>query len=330
MSTLKIGIIGGGGITGAHLPYLAQNPEVELVALADPFPAAKATAEKYNIPNFFNDYKELLPLVDAVLICVPTFLHADIAVDALNAGKAVFCEKPLARTLEQAQVIEAAIEKSGKPFQVGFVRRFDEHWLAFRDAVQAKKIGRPVIWQDVAASAGPPAPWFYRDEQGGGPFLDATIHNIDFALYTFGPAKWVFCNGRTWHEGSTAIDTGTVTIHFESGDELLLAWSWGLPAGAHADGVFQILGEGGTITWPKNQDASSSQRHFVVNTGTSQEEVSYNVDSLGKGFSDQMDEFVQVALGRKTPRATINEGRESLRVALAIIESARTSQVVQI
>jgi UDP-N-acetylglucosamine 3-dehydrogenase len=275
------------------------------------------------------DYRELLASdVEAVLVCVPTHLHSRMAVDALEAGKHVFCQKPLARTLDQASAIQTALSRSGKQLQVGFVRRFDAQWLAFRDAIQAEKIGRPAVWHDASAHAGPSAPWYFADDQGGGPFLDGCIHNLDFALYTFGPAAWAFGHLRTFREGITALDTGTATIHFASGDELLLVWSWGLPPRTGGARVFEFLGPRGTITWPSKPADSSGEEEFVINRGESQEHVTYPAGALNTAFENEMDEFIQVARGECSPRAGIQEGVEALRLGLAILESGRSSQVV--
>ncbi len=331
---LRVGVIGGGGIAGAHLPHLVKRSDaVELTGIADiNADAAKATAEKYGIARHVTDFRELLPDADAVLVCVPTWLHADIAVEALRAGKHVFCEKPMARTQESADAMCEAAAQSGTTLQLGFVRRFDDEWLAWRDAVQQQKIGRPVVWRDVAAGAGPQAAWYNRDEQGGGPFLDGCIHNLDFALHTFGPAVWAFTHARTMRPGNTALDTGTATVHFQSGDELLLAWTWGLPQGCGGARVFEFLGPEGTLTWPKDDPYhayESSERHFVINRGGNEEKenVAFPGNSLGAAFERQMDEFIEAAQGRITPRAGGHEGRESLRLALAILQSGRSGQV---
>src|SRR5688572_21532322 len=129
MAKVRIGVIGGGAIAGYHLPRLRQRADsgdVELAALADVNPAAAATAEKFGIRRFVSDYREMLPHVDAVLVCIPTHLHAGVAVDAIRAGKHVFLEKPVARTMEQARQIMDAAAGSNVAVQVGFVRRFDE------------------------------------------------------------------------------------------------------------------------------------------------------------------------------------------------------------
>jgi myo-inositol 2-dehydrogenase/D-chiro-inositol 1-dehydrogenase len=332
MGKLRIGLIGVGAISASHLPQLCRRgDDVKIVAAADVSSSAAAIVEKFAVPRLVSDYRELLDDVDAVLICTPTHLHAAMAIDALRAGKAVFCEKPLARTMDQADAILDAQRASGKAMQVGFVRRFDEEWLAWRDAVLANRIGRPIVWRDIAASSGPGGAWFFNDAQGGGPFLDACIHSLDFGLYTFGPIEWVFCHGRTMKCSATAIDTGSATVRFASGDELLLAWSWGLPQGCRGSRVFEFLGPAGLISWPGDEPKGSAQRRFVMNTGKeSRQDVTFPADALTPAYDRQMDEFIDVALGRISPSAGGTEGREALRIALAILESARSGELVRI
>ena len=119
--------------------------------------------------------------------------------------------------------------------QIGFVRLFDEEWLDWRSALKDNCIGCPVVWRDIAAvAAGPPDKWFHEDAQGGGPFLDGCIHSLDFGLFTFGPIDWVFCHGRTMKPAATAIDTGSATVRFMSGDELQ---AYGLVVGIAAGNV---------------------------------------------------------------------------------------------
>jgi len=325
MQKLKVGFVGAGGIMGVHAPILHRHPDVELVGVADVHePAAQSFAQKYELPFQTSDFRELLPRVDAVVIGIPTHLHAATAVEFLQAGKAVFCEKPLARTLQQADSMLEAARGSGAPLQVGFVRRFDDEWLAWGAAVQQERVGRPVIWRDVQAHAGPTSPWYYQDQQGGGPFLDGCIHNLDFALKIFGPAQWAFCHARSF-KGSSAFDSGSATIRFVSGDELLLAWSWGLPTSTSGGSVFEVLGPRGTISFPRD---SKSEPSFALNLGASSERVPFPANALGSAFEKQMDQFVRVARREAQPTAGGAEGRAALLLALAVLESGRTQQVV--
>ena len=256
--------------------------------------------------------------------------------------KRTFCEKPMARTREQGEAMLAAQKSSGAPLQVGFVRRFDAEWLTWREAVLSGKIGRPVVWRDIMAGAGPwHAPWFNQDEKGGGPFLDGCIHNLDFALFTFGPADWVFAHGRTLRDENTAIDTGSATIRFQSGDELLLAWSWGLPNDCNGGRVFELFGPKGILKFPGGAPDENGNKNFVVTRGTpvqngklgeaiDDEKIAFPSDALGSGFKEQMDEFIAVARGEKVPRASGEAGLNSLNLALAILESAHTESKVNL
>lgn len=330
MAAVKIGVIGCGGIAGVHMDILSKMPDVELAGFADVREeAAEKASAKYGGAFHTSRYRDLLATdLDGVLVCVPTFLHAEAATEALKAGMHVFCEKPMARTMEGAESMAQAAKESGKFLQFGFVRRFDDGWMAFRQAVQEKRIGRPVVWQDVQSHPGPGAAWYGQDDQGGGPFLDGCIHNIDFALHTFGPAERVFAHAQTFNPKNTALDTGTATVLFQSGDELLLAWSWGLPEGCYGGKVFQILGPEGMITWPER--SGDSQAHFIVKKAGAQEEVSYPADALTVGYERQMEEFAAVIRGGRKPRAGVAEGLESLAVALGILHSGRTGELVQL
>lgn len=327
MEKLRVGFVGAGGIMGVHAPILKRHPDVELAGVADVYePAAQAFAQKYELPFQTQSFHDLIERVDAVVVAIPTHLHSQAAAEFLRAGKAVFCEKPLARTMEQAESILSAGRESGAPLQVGFVRRFDDEWLAWGDAVQSERVGRPVVWRDVQAHAGPGSPWYYADEQGGGPFLDGCVHNYDFALKVFGPAEWAFCHARSF-KGSSAFDSGSATIRFRSGDELLLAWSWGLPEGNSGSTVFEILGPRGTISFPRDSKAEPA---FVVSTGAESARVPFPAGALNDAFEKQMHQFVRVARGQETPTAGAAQGRAALQLALAVLESARTQQVVNI
>lgn len=331
MEKLRIGVIGAGGIPTAHLPHLKERDDVEFAAVMDVDGSrAETFAAEHGFAFHTTNMDDLWPRIDAVLICVPTAFHSDAIIAALDNGKAVFSEKPMTRTLEQAAAVKAKLDETGLPFQVGFVRRFDDEWMAFRKAIQEKKIGRPVVWHNVAFGHGPAAPWFNNDAIGGGPFMDGCVHNVDFALHTFGPAKWAFCNGRTFREGSTAIDAGTATVQFESGDELMLTWSWGLPKGCSGTVVFQFAGAEGMITWPHDEAADATEGHFVINRGEDEgkEDVFFPKTALHDGFKKQINEFVEVAKGNAKPSASWQEGNDSLAVILAILESARTEKVV--
>lgn len=342
MSKINVSFVGCGGIGQVHLAALAKLPAEAKVAWAIDAreQAASETAKAYGATHYSVDYKDALgPDTDAVVLSVPTHLHSEIATAVLDAGKELFCEKPIARTLKQAETIREACRRASTHAMLGFVRRYDEEWLAIRSALQSGAIGGPVVWNDIVSFEGPMPAWYGQDELGGGPFMDGAIHTFDFALYTFGPAKRVFCQGRTMKTGNTAIDTGTALVKFASGDELVMGWSWGLAKGCAGARVFEFLGPEGILTWPSGVGAPPSpgtveghvdMRSFTVDRGVSREQIEYPADALQCGYDRQMAEFLAMVRGEVQPRANEDDGVEALRVSLAVIESARTGKVIEI
>jgi predicted dehydrogenase len=135
---------------------------------------------------------------------------------AARHGKHVFCEKPMAMNMEDALEMEAVCREAGVKLQLGFVRRFDNEWLKFKEIVTSGQLGRPVVWRTASAGQGAPTPWFFQRELGGGPFMDGAVHNYDFGNYMFGKVKSVTARGTTIQPNRTAIDTGIASIEYES------------------------------------------------------------------------------------------------------------------
>ena len=162
MSTkqLNAGIIGAGRIGKVHAETLAfRLPEVRTLAIADVNRvAAQAVAARCGIPTVTESSEEILanPEIEAVLICSSTNTHADLIVQAAQAGKHIFCEKPIAHTLPQIDAALAAVEKAGVKLQIGFNRRFDANFARVRDAVVRGEVGTPrmmhIISRDLVKS----------------------------------------------------------------------------------------------------------------------------------------------------------------------------------
>ena len=154
----NVGIVGSGGMGGHHSRSLDKIDSARIVACADiSEPTRAKLAEAHAIENVFEDYRDLLAMdeVEAVFVCLPTFLHRDAVVAAAEAGKHVFCEKPISMSLKSAQEMIDACDRAGVKLMVGFVRRFDHFWGKMRDIVSSGAIGRPVLWRNCSASGGP-------------------------------------------------------------------------------------------------------------------------------------------------------------------------------
>jgi myo-inositol 2-dehydrogenase/D-chiro-inositol 1-dehydrogenase len=186
--TVRIGILGCGSIArSAHLPSLIRTPGVSVVALADHDGANVAAAQAIvRGARVHRDYDSVLrePDVDAVIIALPPALHADAAIAALEHGKHVYVEKPLATTSKEAARMVAAARRTTLTAMVGFNYRFHPVVQAARARIVAGALGTPIGVRSVFATAAKPiASWKQRRASGGGVLLDLAVHHIDLAHY---------------------------------------------------------------------------------------------------------------------------------------------------
>ena len=172
MANLKVGVVGCGRIGKLHINNLINAIDgVEVFAVADPMIdkfGGREWCEARNIPNISADYMDVInnPEVDVVFVCSSTDTHCDISSAAVEAGKHVFCEKPIDYDIDKIKALIAKVEEKGVKFQVGFNRRFDHNHKAVADAVKSGKIGDPHIV--IVSSRDPePPPASYVAVSGG-------------------------------------------------------------------------------------------------------------------------------------------------------------------
>lgn len=205
----RVGFIGCGGIAqGKHVPGHKSVKNVELVACCDVDTSrAKAFAERNGIPakHVFSDYTKMVEMdeLDAVSVCTPNNFHADPTIAALNAGKHVLCEKPLAGNAKDGARMVAAQEKSGKVLQIGLQSRFNPHWYTLKKRVQEGILGEPYYARTMAVRRRgiPASPTFIKKSiAGGGPLIDIGVHSFDLMLYVLGYPDPVEAFGATWQK----------------------------------------------------------------------------------------------------------------------------------
>ena len=161
---LKIGIIGVGGISEAHITSYLKNPDVELYAFCDiNKERLEAKGARYGITKLYTDVKEMvaLPELDAVSVCTWNAAHKDCTIAALEAGKHVLCEKPMAMNKQEAEEMKAVAEKNGKLLMIGFVRRHGNDCSTLKDFIEADSLGE--IYYSKATYLrrhGHPGGWF--------------------------------------------------------------------------------------------------------------------------------------------------------------------------
>lgn len=244
--SIGIGIIGTGGIARAHAQaYLDMHPEVRLVAVAD-IDAAKArdAAAQWGVEQVFDDPRDLLALdaIDAVSVCTPTCAHSAPTIAALDAGKHVLVEKPMAATTAEARQMVAAAEQSGKLLMVEMKWRFMPELQAARQAIARGDLGRiyyaeAIGWQHRGIPGGS---FIRRDLAGGGALMDNGVYTLDAALYLLGHPRPLTASGAAanifgqapdgnWDpEAFTVEDFGTAFVRLEGGISLFFAHAWAI------------------------------------------------------------------------------------------------------
>ena len=190
---LHVAFIGGGGVLNHQVPQLKLDARVVPFAVADVNEhAVSATRERYGIPHGFTDYKRMLaelPDIDAVSVCTPNCFHAEHAIAALEAGKHVLVEKPMATTVADAERMRVAAVASGKQLVVGFQQRFDPKVRMIRRHIEDGAFGKVMYVRAQALRRRGIPSWgtFGRkDIQGGGPLVDIGVHVIEAAHHLLG------------------------------------------------------------------------------------------------------------------------------------------------
>jgi myo-inositol 2-dehydrogenase/D-chiro-inositol 1-dehydrogenase len=222
---IRIGIIGIGRIGKLHGDNLANSvpcAKVEAVAEVMLNDAHRNWAAKNGIKKVYNDPDEIMQDkdIDAVFICSSTDTHADLIIKAAQAGKDIFCEKPIHTDVAKIKEALEAVKKAGVKLQIGFVRRFDHNHKKVRDTVASGKLGKPHVIKITSRDPeGPPLSYI---AVSGGIFMDMTIHDFDMARYLAGSeVAEVTAYGAVLidqeYKKHNDVDTAVVMLKFENG-----------------------------------------------------------------------------------------------------------------
>lgn len=350
MSKFRVGVIGAGSIAQSHLTAYSENPDVELIAVADiNLERAQSVAEKYGAHRAYADPQELLadPEIDGVSICTWNNSHATWAIAAIEAGKHVLVEKPIARTLEEAEEIQRTVDASDRVVQVGFVRRHSANCQVLKSFIDADELGE--IYYAKASCirrVGNPGGWFADKEiSGGGPLLDIGIHVLDLCWYLMGSPKVVSVSGNTYDRlgnranvttmprytvadydptKNTVEDLANAVIRFENGASLLLDCSYSLHATRDSIDV-SVYGEKGGAELEPALHIATEMHDSVVNI---EPQIASRTFEFGPGFANEIQNFVDAGLGRAESVAPAWHGVEIVRILEGIYESARTGREV--
>ncbi|HET7428801.1 MAG TPA: Gfo/Idh/MocA family oxidoreductase [Gaiellales bacterium] len=249
---MRVALLGSGWVADFHARGVLEHPGAELVAAANwREQSLDALAERHAIPRVTTDWHELAadPLIDAVIVATPNALHAPQAIACLEAGKHVLVEKPMARTLGEAETMRAAAAASGARLMVAHCWRFHADVLALRDRVAAGELGQIVKTRGYGVHAGwGPSGWFTDPElAGGGALLDMGVHAIDTARFLLGdPSPETVCASIGTRYGSYAVDDdGVLLIGWSNGTTSTVESGWWHPHRGGLEAETELYGTAG-------------------------------------------------------------------------------------
>jgi myo-inositol 2-dehydrogenase / D-chiro-inositol 1-dehydrogenase len=322
--SLKIGLIGAGRIGRLHAEHLTSRiRSAELVIVADAVEdAARQCAERYGIPAFTQDHRAVLehPDIQAVVICSSTDTHARIIEEAAQAGKHIFCEKPIALDLLSIDRALEAVERAGVKLQIGFNRRFDANYRRVRQAVEQGEIGHPHLLHIVSRDPNPPPVEYIRIS--GGIFLDMTIHDFDMARFLIGSeVEELFVLANVMDDPAIGavgdVDTTVVMLQFSNG--VIGTISNSRHAAYGYDQRVELLGSAGAVCTGNNypntaiiSDAHSVRRDLPLH---------FFVERYTESFVSEMAAFVDAVLHDAPVPVNGLDGRIPVVMALAAHKS---------
>ena len=323
-NNLRFGVIGAGRIGKIHAENLATRiPSVEVATIADvDLKTAQALAEHLHVPVAVEDYHAILsdPSIDAVAICSTTDTHAGIIVEAAQAGKHIFCEKPIALDLEKIDAALEAVEKTGVKLQIGFNRRFDPNFRKVRTMVAEGKIGRPHIIRITSRDPAPPPISYVK--LSGGLFLDMTIHDFDMARYLCGSeveevytAANVMVDPAIGEAGD--VDTAVIILRFANGAIGTIDNSRKAVYGY--DQRLEVFGSEGTVQAYNN--TPDSDVYSNADGVHSAKPLYFFLERYMESFVAEMKEFVQCIRENTTPPVTGSDGRIPVVMGMAAKKS---------
>ncbi len=297
---VRVGVVGSGSMGARHLESW-QRLGAEVVLYSPTAAHRNRLAARTGIA-VADDLTSLARAVDVVDICTPTDSHAAIALTALGLGRPVVCEKPLARTVSEAQELLARFDAAGVPLFVAHVLRYFDVYASARNSVCAGAIGA-VREMAVRRMVDPPEPgsWLWQPERSGGVLLDLMVHDLDFARWVAGEVRTV----RTECTEFAGTVRGEVWLRHANGASSYVLGQWG---GTSDDG-FEIAGGSGRLC---------------------SDEIPAQFDAADRAFDAQFADFQRALRTGESTRVSAGDGVAAVRIALAAMESQRTGRVIQL
>lgn len=345
MKTVKVGLIGSGGIGNYHIQYLKKLQDVEVIATCDMNESvARATAERHGIKHVFTNYRDLLKLkeIDAVSVCTPNAMHVGPTIDSLKAGKHVMVEKPMAMTPEEAQRMCVAARAAKRVLVIGFQWRYNPTVTTIKRAVDDGMLGKICYARCQALRRRGIPNWGVFGQkalQGGGPMIDIGVHILEATHFVMGKPKPVAATGNCYtylgnkksqtvcpwpnwdHKTYTVEDLAVGMIRFDNGATLVIECSFA----AHIEKDvfnFTLMGEKGGA----NFDPATIYTDIA---GTSFNMTPW-YNGTDKTWELKMGDWIEAIRTGKKPMAPGEDGVVVQKMLNGIYQSAESGKEVVI
>lgn len=330
---VQVGIIGAGRIGRVHADALCRRiPEAQVVAIVDVNEsAAHAAAAEFGIPHASGNYQDVLnnESIDAVLICSSTDTHSQFIIEAAQAGKHIFCEKPIDFDLKRIDSALAAADQAGVKLLIGFNRRFDPNHVRVKQAVVNGDIGTPHLLHIISRDPAPPPLSYIR--VSGGMFLDMTIHDFDMARFLIGAeveevyaAAGVMVDPAIGEAGD--VDTAMITLKFNNGVIGVIDNSRQAVYGYDQRvEVFGSKGAASTGNWYPNAVTISDAQHVRRDLP-----LNFFMDRYTESYVAEMRAFIEMIVQDQPSPVSGREGRVPVVMGMAAQKSLRENRPVRL
>jgi predicted dehydrogenase len=333
MEKIKVAVIGLGGIAQLeHLPNLIKTNNVTVTAVAEINKnRLNALADKFNIPERYTSYEELLDKsdADAVIIATPTSTHKEITIAALHAKKDVFVEKPLARMYDEAKPIVEAARKNKRKIMVGMNLRYRPDAMILRSLIKSGEIGNPLYvkcgWFRTRSSKGK---WFTRrEESGGGVIIDLGIVLLDLSLWVldYPPVNTVSTQSY-FHNTKSVEDTAISFLRCKEGEIISMETSWSLPV---EKDIFylNIYGTKGTASLNPFRIFKRVEDQLIDMTPVGSDNA---LTLFKKSYVNEMKSFIGALRGLTPIFSSGEEALSRMKIVEAMYRSAADCQEIKI
>ncbi len=352
---IRVGIIGCGGIAnGKHMPALSKVKDCEMAAFCDLIPEkAEKAAKDFGTPDaaVYTDYRKLLEdeTIDVVHVCTPNRSHSFITVDALDAGKHVMCEKPMAINSAEAQKMIAARDRSGKLLSIGYQNRFRKESQFMKAEAEAGTFGEIYYAEATALRRRGVPTWgvFLNEyEQGGGPLIDIGTHALDLTLWMMNNYEPSYCVGTAYHKLNNDRATGNIWgdwdpekftvedsafgfIVMKNGATIILRSSWALNIASTGEAVTTICGTkgGADMTDGLRINYVRNGRQCILTPDLKAGGVAFYSGSKTKPEDVEEALWIDAVRNNTTPVTTPEQAITVTRILEGIYTSAKTGEI---